>query len=291
MPTNTLSYTHYKHSPLQTISRDFFKSTLSSAALVDLLIERHFVTPADAISPRFARELVMRTLSPSTDFHAEFQEELAWSEGIFCPKLEAPSSLVESIFRAYARTELGFAALSRILATDEFEIQQGWRRSSGYITDAGIAAYGAGQWRPFRVASAGDGLDTVTPSGVLLLPDVFPAAEYYATGDTMNPLAMLHHEIMAHVLPQKEAVAAGREAELLCISYENEMLHALGLPKRRLNWGLERGTLNRTLHVATGHYYQGLVRFNEHGTLVEVDPDSDEIIGDAISMPGAAALS
>jgi len=245
---------------------------------VEVVIQRFFV--AENKFENLEREALARSINAGADFFEQLAEQEQLAEGGFGPELIAPSSKVENAFREYAQTELGAVALSRLIAWDNQFIEKGWREPGGALTEAGITAYGEGQWRPFRVASSGYSADTVTPSGALVLPDMFDE-EYYSTGDISNPLAMLHHEIKAHVLPLKEAegLVPGREMELICVRLESEMLAELGLPERRLNWGMDDSTLNHTLEESSEQYFHGLVRYDEDGSLVEIDPESDQVIG------------
>lgn len=247
---------------------------------VERVIRRFFVGKCKM--QNLAREAIARSINPGPGFMDELEEEMVLAEGGFGPDLQAPSALVEAAFREYAQTDLGAVALARLLAWDDQFIEKGWREPGGAITEEGIMAYGEGKWRPFRVASNGTEADTVTPSGVLVLPDEF-VQENYSTGDVSNPLAILHHEIKAHVLPMKEAegLVPGREMELICIRLESEMLRELGLPERRLNWGRDDGTLDHTLHESSERYFYGLVCHDEFGTLVEVDPETGNVIGPA----------
>ena len=248
---------------------------------VEQVINRFFFGKASI--ENLERESIARSLNPGKDFPIRLEEEEILADDGFGVQLQTPSDLVEMAFRHYAQTELGAVALARLLEWDQQFINHGWREESGALTEAGISAYGDGLWRPFRVASNGDSPDTVTPSGALVLPDQF-VQEYYSTGDISNPLAILHHEIKAHVLPLKEAkgLVPGREMELICIRLESEMLRELGLQERRLNWGKDDGTLDHTLHEASESYYHGLVRQDEAGVLVEVEPDTYNIVGPAI---------
>lgn len=244
------------------------------------VIERFFIGKAEIDDIEY--ESIVRSINPGDDFADRLEEERDMLAGGFAEALIAPSVLVEQAFYEYAETELGAVALHRLLTWDDQFIEQGWRTTGGALTEAGVMAYGSGQWRPFRVASNGDESDTVTPSGMLVLPDNFQE-EYYSTGDVSNPLAILHHEIKAHVLPLKEAagLVPGREMELICIRLESEMLEELGLPQRKLNWGKDDGTLDHTLHEASERYYHGLVRFDDQDHLIEIDPVTDQIIGPA----------
>ncbi len=254
---------------------------IKRAEIVELVIRRHFVGKNYKCEVSLKREAIARTLYPGPDFTQALSDELEIAEGGFGAELVSPSANVEAAFRAYAQTELGAVALERLIALDEIHIKQDWREEDGTITLAGIEAYGAGQWRPFRVASNGEDSDAVTPSGALVLPDQFTEGEFYSTGDIANPLAILHHELMAHVLPliEAEGLEPGREMELICIRFESEMLRELGLPERALNWGKDDGTLDHTLHEPSEQYYRGLVQLNDRGELVEIDPDTNKVIG------------
>jgi len=227
-------------------------------------------------------EAIARDINPGHDFVKCMREETEQAMGGFGPELRAPSTKVEKAFHRYAQTDLGAVALARLIEWDSQYIKLGWREPDGLLTQRGIYAYGKGQWRPFRVASNGDETDAVTPSGVLVLPDEFDE-EYYSTGDVSNPLAILHHEIKAHVLPLKEAdgLMPGREMELICIRLESEMLRELGLPERHLNWGKDDGVFDHTLHEKSEQYFHGLVRYDNNGYLIEIDPKSNHIIGEA----------
>jgi len=246
---------------------------------VEQVIQRFFVGQNN--NENLGREAIARNINPGLDFPDRLREEEEMADGGFGFELEAPSNMVEEAFAEYAQTELGAVALERLITFDNHFIERGWRRKDGSLTDPGIYAYGEAKWRPFRVASNGEGSDAVTPSGTLLLPDMFHQ-EYYTTGDVSNPLAILHHEIKAHVLPLKEGadLVPGREMELICIRLESEMLHELGLPERQLNWGLDDGIHNHTLHEKSEYYYHGLVR-HEDGKLIEIDPVTDITIGTA----------
>lgn len=267
-------------------SLPYCNSTLAQQreSIVQLVIQRHFAGYYPHNSEALEREAIARSIPPGPDFYKKLKEAEELADGGFGPELDRPSACVETVFRAYAQTGLGAETLQLVLATDEVEIDNGWRDADGTLTPAGINAYGAGEWRPFRVANGGTETDTVTPSGVLLIPEIFPEAKTYATGEIINPIAVLHHELKAHVLPQKEAVAAGRDEEMLCIRYESDMLRELGLPERTLNWGMEFANRNQTLHTPTGQYYQGLVHYNKSGDLIEVDPISHVMIGPAIAV-------
>jgi hypothetical protein len=247
---------------------------------VELIIERFFAGK-NAIQ-NLEREALARSINPGPDFAERVRQAEALADGGFGPELLAPSNMVEEAFRDYAQTELGAVALARLIAWDNRFIAIGWREANGALTEEGIKAYGEGQWRPLRVASNGHGPDTVTPSGVLVLPDRF-FQEYYSTGDIANPLAILHHEIKAHVLPLKEAkgLVPGRDMELICIRLESKMLRELGLPTRRLNWGRDDGTLDHTLHEPSERYFHGLVRYDDDGELVEIEPETERTIGPA----------
>ena len=258
--------------PLQRIQR---------AENVEIIINRHFVGKMNS-TESLAREAIVRSINPGDDFSTELKEAEELADGGFGPELIPPSASVEAAFHEYGQTELGATALQRLIAMDEKHIKQGWRTRDGVLTEKGIEAYGAGLWRPFRVASNGEFSDTVTPSGALVLPDDFDE-ELYSTGDIANPLAILHHELKAHVLPLKEAegLEPGREMELICIRFESEMLRELGLRERALNWGRDDGTLDHTLHEPSEQYFEGLVRHDEEGNLVEVSPETFEVIGAA----------
>lgn len=227
-------------------------------------------------------EDVARSINPAMDFSAQLADALVLAEDDFGPRLLSPSTLVEQAVRDYGETELGAVVLARLLDWDDQFIARGWRESNGALNESGIMAYGAGQWRPFRIASNGTGPDTVSPSGVLLLPDDF-VIENYSTGDICHPLAMLHHEIKGHVLPLKEGAGLepGREMELICVRLESEMLRELDLPPRTLNWGRDDGTLDHTLHEASEYYYHGLVMHDGEGGLIEIQPHTGEFIGAA----------
>ena len=245
---------------------------------VGRIIQRFFV--GENSGGNIEREAIARSINPGPDFIERLSEADDLADGGFGPELLAPSKKVEEAFVEYAQTELGAVALARLIEWDNRFIETGWRKKDGALTEEGINAYGEGQWRPFRIVSNGDNPDTVTPSGALVLPDSFDE-EYYSTGDVSNPLAILHHEIKAHVLPLKEAegLVPGREMELICIRLESEMLRELGLPERRLNWGKDDGTLDHTLHESSKQYFHGLVRYDDNGTLVEIDPETDRTIG------------
>lgn len=249
-------------------------------ANVEEVIRRFFVD-ADSIT-NLEHEAIVRSVNPGEDFLQRLREAEEMADGGFGPQLLPPSPMVAAAFRGYAQTELGAVVLARLIAWDNAFMARGWRDANGALSAAGISAYGAGQWRPLRVASNGDDADTVTQSGALILPDDFDE-EYYSTGDVSNPLAILHHELKAHVLPLKEAqgLQPGRQMELICIRLESEMLRELGLPERRLNWGRDDGTLDHTLHEASEQYFHGLVRYDAKGLLVEIDPDTQNVIGPA----------
>jgi len=244
---------------------------------VELIIERFFIGKNSR--ENIEREAIARNINPGCDFHTKLLEQEKLAEGGFGPEFHAPSSMVEEAFRAYALTELGAVALARLIDWDNHFIELGWRLRDGSLTDEGINAYGENKWRPFRVVNNGVGADAVTPSGALLLPEDF-LQEFYTTGDISNPLAILHHEIKAHVLPLREGkgLVPGREMELICVRLESEMLGELGLPERKLNWGLDDGTLDHTLHEPSEKYFHGLVR-DDSGTLVEVNPETEDVIG------------
>jgi len=246
---------------------------------VELVIQRFFVEKNS--SENLEREAIARNLNAGSDFSERLLDEMEMAKGGFGIELLAPSKMVEDAFSEYAQIELGAVALARLITWDNRFIEKGWRKVDGALTEDGIQAYGAGKWRPFRVASNGDNSDTVTPSGALVLPDVFHE-EDYSTGDVSNPLAILHHEIKAHVLPLKEGegLVPGREMELICIRLESEMLRELGLAERQLNWGKDDGSLDHTLHEASERYFHGLVRYDD-GKLIEVDPENDLVIGPA----------
>lgn len=225
-------------------------------------------------------EAVARSINPAANFVAQLVDAMQLAEDGFGPILMPPSPLVEQAVRDYGESELGAVSLARLLAWDDQFITRGWREPDGALTESGIMAYGAGKWRPFRIASNGAGPDTVTPSGVLVLPDHF-VMEHYSTGDICHPLAMLHHEIKGHVLPLKEGAGLepGREMELICVRLESEMLRELGLSPRTLNWGRDDGTLDHTLHEASERYYHGLVVHDGKGGLIEIQPDTGQFIG------------
>ena len=254
-------------------------------AVAATVIQRFFVGHQTQVEDEMLKEAIARSINPGDCFEETFNAELDMADGGFGIALVTPSRDCEIAFQAYGQTELGAVALTRLLQMDDEYIKTGWRELNGLLTEEGIKAYGKGLWRPFRVASNGYESDTVTPSGALMLPDDF-TEEFYSTGDVANPLAILHHELMAHVLPLKEAegLEPGREMELICIRFESEMLRELGLRERHLNWGLDDGTLNHTLHEPTERYYRGLVRYDEAGDLVEVSPESYDIIGPAIAV-------
>lgn len=239
----------------------------------ETILQRFFVGWAEL--PNLTREAVARSINPGATFSDDLEQAMQLAEGGFGPELLPPSSLVTEALRDYAQTELGAVALARLLAWDEQFITLGWREAGGALTEAGIAAYGKGDWRPLRVACNGDGPDTVSPSGVLLLPEHF-VMHHYSTGDICHPLAMLHHELKGHVLPLKEGAGLlpGREMELICVRLESEMLQELGLPGRTLNWGRDDGTLDQTLHEASEHYYHGLVVHDATAGLIEIDPET-----------------
>jgi hypothetical protein len=252
---------------------------------IELVIERYFVgngTGKRAASDNLLYEAIVRSIIPDDDFSEQLAEVEEQAEGGFGPQLIAPSTMVEDVLREYGYTDLGAVALARLIAWDNLYIERGWRESNGALTDEGIHAYGKGLWRPFRVASYGDGQDVVTPSGLLLLPDLFEE-EYCSTGDLSSPMAVLHHEIKAHILPLKEGkgLEHGREMALICMRLESEMLRELGLPERRLEWGLDDGPLNQTLHEASEQFYHGLVRFDDSAQLVEIDPLTECVVGRA----------
>lgn len=246
---------------------------------LEITMQRYFVghgCPAD-----FEHEAVVRNTGPGPDFPRRLREAEELAAGGFGPELRPPSKQVTRAFAEYALSDLGAVALARLVAWDEQFIRRGWRNKDGSLTDEGIRAWGAGHWRPFRVASSGDGPDTVTPSGLLVLPDHF-VRERYTTGDVADPLAIIHHELKAHVLPLREArgLSPGRRMELICVRLESEMLVESGLPPRRLNWGKDDGFLDHTLHEESEQYFHGLVRYVE-GELLEFDPQSGTPLGPA----------
>jgi len=256
------------------------------ATNVEAVIERHFAGKNPAQCLGLAREAIARSTSPGPDYLLRLEENEELTEGGFEPQLLSPSLSVEGAFREYGQTELGAVAIEGILAKDDKYISKGWRTHDGTLTHEGIKAFGAGHWRPFRVASNGEESDVVTTSGVLLLPDDF-TQEVYSTGDIAHPLAVLHHEIMAHILPSKEAkeLEPGLEMELICIRFESDMLRQLGLTERKLNWGQDDGIRNQTLYEPGEQYYNGLVIESNDRSLVEIDPDTQKIIGLAIAVP------
>lgn len=228
------------------------------------------------------REAMIRDINPGNEFQIDLKEAEAVAEDGFGPDLHAPSKAVFDAFIEYGQTDLGAVALARLIAWDDRFINNGWRKPDGTITEDGFSAYGMGRWRPFRVASSGTASDTVTQSGALVLPDEFEE-ELYSTGDVAHPLAIIHHEIKAHVLPLKEArgLKPGRKMELICIRLESEMLDAIHKPKRRLNWGKDDGTTDHTLYEVTEQYYYGLVHRDKHHNLLQIDPESQTVIGPA----------
>ncbi len=249
---------------------------------LETVMQRFFVGCFDAAPAVLQQEALARSIGPGPDFARRLHEEQEFCEDGFGPQLDPPSSMIEQLFCDYAHTEPGAQVLARLLEWDDVFIRKGWREPGGALTADGISAYGAGLWRPFRVASSGDGADTVTPSGVLLLPDLFEQKRY-STGDIADPLAILHHELKAHVLPLNDAagLAPGRELELLCVRMESEMLRELDLPERRLHWSRDRGGKDHTLDERNEFYYRGLVRPDESGRLVRVSPESGRILGAA----------
>jgi hypothetical protein len=76
----------------------------------------------------------------------------------------------------------------------------------------------------------------------------------------------------------------GRQMALICLRLESEVLSELDLPVRRLEWGRDDGTLDQTLHEPSEQMFYGLVRSDDAGGLVQVDPDSGDIIGKARVM-------
>lgn len=254
-------------------------STLSTAqrnANAEQLIQRFFAGNMRRESLEY--ETVARYVNPGASFEQRFELEWEIADGGFGPMLEAPSLKVENAFRDYALTDLGAVAVARLLRWDNQFVDKGWRMKSGELSQQGIRAYGAGHWRPFRVASNGNGSDTVTPSGVLMLPDTF-VDDYYSTGDLAHRFAIIHHELKAHVLPIKEGAGLkpGPKMEMICVRLESEMLREISLPQRELNWGKDGGGSDRTLHVASRCHYQGLVRHEQNGRLMEVDPASNTV--------------
>ena len=239
-------------------------------------IQRFFAGSIGANKLEF--EAIARFVSPGPDFVQRFYDELDFAQDGFAPQLLAPSPMVESAFRHYALTDLGAVTIKRLLRWDDRFIDRAWRSPNGELTHKGVLAYGMGMWRPFRVASHEHESDTVTPSGVLLLPDIFDE-NTYSTGDLAQPLAILHHELKAHILPLKEGIGLtpGPALELICLSLESESLRELGLTERKLHWGKDGGTLDHTLHIESKCYFQGLVRQDENGNLLEIDPDTADI--------------
>jgi len=244
----------------------------------DCVIDRFFAGNSD--HTRLEIESIARYINPGANFFANLQEDMQQTEDGFCPPLMPPSLLVENALREYSLTDLGAVALARLIRWDNQFIDKGWRKKNGDLTDLGILAYGAGYWRPLRVASSGTEPDNVTPSGVMMLPDDFQQ-EFYSTGDIAHPFAILHHELKAHVLPLKEGIGLkpGPKMEFICVQLESEVLREISLPERTLNWGKDGGTLDRTLSVSNKRYYNGLVRNGENGELVEINPVSKTIIG------------
>lgn len=245
------------------------------------VLARFFVGHAEIQNLEY--EAIVRSINPGVGFEQRLSEYRELYADGFAPELLPVSSQVVDALRNYALSELGAVALQRLLAWDDEFIARGWREVGGAISETGFAAFGAGLWRPLRVASSGNNPDTVTHSGVLILPDYFQQ-DVYSTGDIEDPLAVLHHELKAHVLPLKEAegLVPGREMELICVRLESEMLHEQGLPQRRLNWGCDDGFLDHTLHEASEQYYYGLVWQDEHGHLLQVSPETGETLGEAV---------
>lgn len=282
--------THRSHGPLMRSAYDDFgvKAEQFSNGIrlenAERAIQRFFVGKASIADLEY--EAILRSINPDKDYKQKLEEAVLLAEGGFGPQLTAPSVIVENAFRDYAQTDLGAVAVARLLDWDDIYIDRGWRDPEGGLTDAGITAYGEGKWRPFRVASSGYEPDTVTQSGVMVVPDIL-LRDYYSTGDIEDPFAILHHELKAHVLPLKEAagLVPGLKMELICVRLESEMLLELGLPQRRLNWGKDDGSLNHTLHESSEHYFRGLVRYDDR-QLVEIDPETGRVIGHACIMQG-----
>ncbi|VAW82299.1 hypothetical protein MNBD_GAMMA12-3116 [hydrothermal vent metagenome] len=260
------------------------------AQKVNTVIRRHFAGDDKSQLQSLNREAVARITGPGPDYLLRLAENEEFDEGGFGVELCAPSMSVVVAFQEYGQTELGSVTIEKILQEDEKNIVKGWRKINGELTRQGIEAYGAGLWRPFRVASNGEEPDIVTASGVLLLPDDF-IQEIYSTGDIAHPLAVLHHELMAHVLPLNatETMDPGLAMELICIRYESEMLRELGIAERKLNWGQDDGIRNQTLHEPSEQYYEGLVIENSNRVLVEINPETCEVVGPAIAL-GSVAL-
>jgi len=248
----------------------------------DSVIQRFFAGSIE--SNALQREAIARFVCPGPNYQQRLRDETDMCDGGFGPTLLPPTALVERAFREYGQTDLGAVTLSRLLAWDDQFIRLGWRKKNGTLSEKGIAAFGAGLWRPFRIASHGLHADTVTPSGVLLLPDNF-IDDVYSTGDIAHRHAILHHELKAHVLPIKEGAGLqpGRAMQLICIRLESEALKEISLPERRLHWDKDGGIHNHTLNVDDELYYHGLARHTKDGKLMEVDPQSDAIIRPAVA--------
>jgi hypothetical protein len=242
-------------------------------------MQRFFVGKAQISD--LEHEALIRSINPGAQFYENLHQAELMAEGGFGPELTVPSMLVETAFRDYAQTDLGAVAISRLLAWDDEFISRGWRELDGGLSEAGIEAYAQGKWRPFRVASSGYEADTVTQSGLMLVPDKL-VRDTYSTGDIEDPFALIHHELKAHVLPLKEAAGLkpGKKMELICVRLESEMLNELGLPERTLNWGKDDGSLDHTLCERDEHYYLGLVRQID-GELLEMNPETERVIGPA----------
>jgi len=251
--------------------------------LAERVIDRFFVTTENI--QLYEHEFIARFVCPGGDFHQRYDEELELCEGGFAQRFEAPSQLVENAFRDYAQTELGAVALARLLRWDDQFVERGWRKHNGLLSEKGIMAYGAGLWRPFRVASHGAEADTVTTSGMMMLPDDF-RQDRYSTGDIAHPFAIIHHELKAHVLPMLEAAGLqpGHKMQLICLNLESEALNEIDLPGRSLHWGKDGGTRNQTLALENEHYYRGLVQFDSQGEMQEIDPCTKQVKGPALSI-------
>jgi len=256
---------------------------------VERVIERFFAGNIDR--SLLQREALARYVCPGENFSREWRENQDMAQDGFGYDLLPPSSLVEQAFRDYGQTDLGAVAIARLLRWDDQYIDLGWRFRNGALSEKGIHAYGAGYWRPFRVASNGDEHDSVTPSGAMLLPDVFNC-DYYSTGDIAHPFAIIHHELKAHVLPLMEGrgLQPGHKMQLICIGLESELLREIDLPERQLHWGKDGGTLDHTLNVGNQRYYHGLVQRSDDGDFIEIDALTGQSKGPAVEKYSGCSM-
>lgn len=201
------------------------------------------------------------------------------------PPITQPSAKAVSLIRELGMTDLGAALIEKLLEADTIAVRAGYQRqeADGRLTLTKKWAQDISEGRldlstrPL-IFSGGPELEPDAESfGVVQLPDRFLIDGHYETGEAIDPVSVVYREIMVQHFNAASGVWLWREREAAKI--ENRIRVTRKHAPRKLSYAGRDGQMINgtdgkkygfTIDVESGHIYEGIVKMNSSGVVVNL---------------------